>query len=405
MNKKLMAAAVAGALALPGVALAQSSVTISGVIKVGLDNLKIGNPAATRSHSSETRVTDNSSRILFNVTEDLGGGLSAIAQMDLRFSADVDQTVPNGFGAVSSTTRMSGNTFVGIRSKTLGTISLGRLDLHYGSQPDDIAAKAGALMASSVSLMDSTVAGAIAGNTRTPNVVAYDTPNWNGFTARVAYSTNPAGVEADLAATPAGGTALRKGRAWNFAPKYTAKNWGVGYSYWSQKADNFTTVGAAGAINNLGVAGAAAGAATGADQKGQTYSGYYQWGGLKAGLAWNKSETRVAITGVKSSDRTAWTIPVSYTMGKHNIYAHYTKAGNDKTTVANDSAKMIAVAYVYDLSKRTSVGLTYAKITNDVAGNYNFFTNTATGAFGSQNSAPAAGEDPRLIAATIRHAF
>jgi len=92
MNKKLMAAAVAGALALPGVALAQSSVTISGIIKVGVDNLKIGNPGAARSHSSETRVTDNSSRILFNVTEDLGGGLSAIAQMDLRFSADVDQS-------------------------------------------------------------------------------------------------------------------------------------------------------------------------------------------------------------------------------------------------------------------------------------------------------------------------
>jgi len=408
MNKKLMAAAVAGALALPGVALAQSSVTISGIVKVGVDNLKIGNPGAARSHSSETRVTDNSSRILFNVTEDLGGGLSAIAQMDLRFSADVDQTLPNGYGAVSSTTRMSGNTFVGLRSKTLGTISLGRLDLHYGSQPDDIASKAGALMASSVSLMDSTIAGAIAGNTRTPNVVAYDTPNWNGFTARVAYSTNPAGVESDLANVPVtvpATTALRKGRAWNFAPKYTAKNWGVGYTYWSSKADNFTTVGAAGAINNLGVAGAAAGTATGADQKGQTYSGWYQMGGLKAGLAWNKSETRVAITGVKSSDRTAWTIPVSYAMGKHNIYAHYTKAGNDKTTVANDSAKMIALAYVYDLSKRTSVGLTYAKITNDVAGNYNFFTNGANGAFGSQGSAPAAGEDPRLIAATVRHAF
>ena len=405
MNKKLMAAAVAGALALPGVALAQSSVTISGIIKVGLDNLKMGNASAARSHSSETRVTDNSSRILFNVTEDLGGGLSAIAQMDLRFSADVDQTTANGYGAVSSTTRMSGNTWVGLRSKTLGTLTLGRHDLHYGSQPDSIAAKAGALMASSVSLMDSTIAGAIAGNTRTPNVVRYDTPNWNGFTATVAYSTNPGGVEADIANTPAGGTSLRKGRAWNFAPKYTAKNWGVGYSYWSSKNDNFTTPGAAGAVSNLGVTGAAAGAATAGNQRGDVLSGYYQWGGFKAGLAWNSSKTENANTGVKTSDRRAWTIPVSYTTGNHNIYAHYTKAGNDKTTAANDSAKMFAVAYVYDLSKRTSVGLTYAKITNQAAAAYNFFTNGATGAFGSQGSAPAAGEDPRLIAATVRHAF
>ena len=158
---------------------------------------------------------------------------------------------------------MSGNTWVGLRSKTLGTLTLGRHDLHYGSQPDDIASKAGALMASSVSLMDSTIAGAIAGNTRTPNVVRYDTPNWNGFTATVAYSTNPGGVEADIANTPAGGTSLRKGRAWNFAPKYTAKNWGVGYSYWSAKADNFTTTGAAPAITN---AGGAIGAATSVQQ-------------------------------------------------------------------------------------------------------------------------------------------
>ena len=39
MNKKLMAVAVASALAAPGLALAQSSVTISGYVKVGLDNV------------------------------------------------------------------------------------------------------------------------------------------------------------------------------------------------------------------------------------------------------------------------------------------------------------------------------------------------------------------------------
>ena len=40
MNKKLMAVAVAGALAAPGVAFAQaSSVTISGIFKVGADNI------------------------------------------------------------------------------------------------------------------------------------------------------------------------------------------------------------------------------------------------------------------------------------------------------------------------------------------------------------------------------
>ena len=96
---------------------------------------------------------------------------------------------------------------------------------------------------------------------------------------------------------------------------------------------------------------------------------------------------------------------MSYTWGNHNIYAHYTKAGNDKTTAIDDSAKMWAFAYVYDLSKRTSAGVTYAKINNATGAAYNFFTNGNNGAFGSANGAPAAGEDPRLVAFTIRHAF
>jgi predicted porin len=57
MNKKLLAVAVAAAMA-PGVALAQSSVTISGIFKVGIDNLRLGGRAG--SNSSEWRLTDNS---------------------------------------------------------------------------------------------------------------------------------------------------------------------------------------------------------------------------------------------------------------------------------------------------------------------------------------------------------
>src|SRR3954466_10577020 len=46
MKKKLLAVAVAGALAAPGLALAQSSVTISGIFKMSLDNVRIGSPTA-----------------------------------------------------------------------------------------------------------------------------------------------------------------------------------------------------------------------------------------------------------------------------------------------------------------------------------------------------------------------
>lgn len=373
MNKKLLAVAVAAAM-VPGAALAQSSVTISGVFKTGLDNLRIGSRVG--SNTSEWRVTDNSSRMIFNITEDLGGGMQAIAQMDLRFSTDINTTT-----AAASTINTGGNTWVGLRGKSWGTFTMGQHDLHYGKQPDDIATKAGALMASSVSLMDNTIAGAIAGTTRTRNVLRYDTPQWGIFSGTVAYSTNPGGAEADLTAA----NTTRKGNAININPVLTGARWQAGYSYWRQKAD-------------------VAGAATG--QRGDVLYGFYRWGGFKLGLAWNKSRVRSDLAGgVDVARRTAWTIPASYNWGKHTVYGHYTKAGNDKTTAVDDAAKMWAFAYVYDLSKRTSAGVTYAKIRNNAAAAYNFFTNTATGAFGSVGSAPAAGEDPRLIAFTVRHAF
>ena len=64
---------------------------------------------------------------------------------------------------------------------------------------------------------------------------------------------------------------------------------------------------------------------------------------------------------------------------------------------------MIALAYSYLLSKRTSVGLTYARISNDTNAGYNFFTNT--GGLGITNSTLTNGEDGRLLAFTVRHAF
>src|SRR5687767_5266590 len=80
MQKKLLGMAVAAALAVPTAVLAQSAVTISGTFKVGVDHQSVGdkNPART-GKKSEFRVVDNSSQIHFNVTEDLGGGMAAIA--------------------------------------------------------------------------------------------------------------------------------------------------------------------------------------------------------------------------------------------------------------------------------------------------------------------------------------
>lgn len=387
MNKKLMAVAVAGALAAPGVAFAQaSSVTISGIFKVGVENVSYGNAAATRLNKSQTRVVDNSSRILFNVTEGLGNGLNAVAQLDVRFSPDAA-----GFNS-------GGNTWVGLQSKTWGRLTVGRHDLHYGKQPDDIASKAGALEATAVSLMDYIGPNAIANATRTSNVVRYDSPSWNGFNATIAWSANPNGAqEADMTNPVAAGATTRKGDAWNINPSYTNGPWQIGYSYWRAKPDAPAALGVIPASNVI--------AGNQVDQRGDVVYGYYKFGGFKVGLAWNKSKVESAIGGALVAERDAWTIPVSYVWGPHNVYGHYTVARDidDAAGTNNDTgARMISLAYVYDLSKRTSIGLTYSQIRNDANINYNHFTSAS---LGSADAVTANGEDPRIIQATVRHAF
>ena len=89
MNKKLLAVAVAGALSAPVVAFAQSSVTISGNIKMSMQQYKLSNAAAARAgqNTSQSLVHDDSSRIIFNMTEDLGAGLQAIETLLAEHSA------------------------------------------------------------------------------------------------------------------------------------------------------------------------------------------------------------------------------------------------------------------------------------------------------------------------------
>jgi predicted porin len=68
-------------------AFAQSTVTISGFGNLSYDLFSVsqGKAASARtSNKSEDRVTDNSGRIIFASNEDLGGGMRAFWQVDVR---------------------------------------------------------------------------------------------------------------------------------------------------------------------------------------------------------------------------------------------------------------------------------------------------------------------------------
>jgi predicted porin len=88
VQKKLITGAVLGALAgLSGVAAAQSSVTVYGLIDTGVEY--VNNAGANG--GSITRLSSgamNTSRIGFRGSEDLGGGLKAIFQLENGFKLD-----------------------------------------------------------------------------------------------------------------------------------------------------------------------------------------------------------------------------------------------------------------------------------------------------------------------------
>src|SRR5437899_10711039 len=82
MKKSLVAPAALGAVGMAGVASAQSSVTLFGVVDAAVSaysnksQTPLGN-SVTKSQTALTNSGYNSSRLGFRGTEDLGGGLAA----------------------------------------------------------------------------------------------------------------------------------------------------------------------------------------------------------------------------------------------------------------------------------------------------------------------------------------
>ena len=397
MQKKLIAAAIAGLIAVP--ALAQTNVTISGRFAAGYDNYKLSGcdtGPTLGSCDSESRFSDQSSRIIFNVTEDLGGGLSAWGQFDTRFG--IDSAASGGYNG--------GNTGIGLMHKQWGKFTLGHWDVHYQEFTPMEASRAGSLQTllgngimSQVSLGTfPAVLPGVGGNitmangTRTSNLIMWDSPNWNGFTARLGYSTGwLAGSSEGSGYSAAGLGNPGGGDAWTATLRYNNGPWSAGYSYWTADSENEQTGGAY------------------ADQTSNRLWGSYAFAmGLKIGLAWDRSEQDLGIHGVGNVGnfkRTAWMVPINYAWGPHKVYFNYAKAGDSSDTSGVDTgAKAWSVGYDYAFSKRTSAGIFYTKLSNQEAASYNLFANGLSGTTVG-GVAPTVGADVRQWYIGMAHNF
>ncbi len=362
MQKKLIAAAVAGLLAVP--AMAQTNVTISGRFVAGWESYKLSGPGT--GYDTESRVSDQSSRIIFNVVEDLGGGLKAWGQLDQRFGTDL--------GGLAAT----GNTAMGLMG-SWGKFTIGRWDVHYQELVGMEANRAGSLQSIvSFGLMSQVNGTTIANGTRTANLMMWDSPNWNGFTGRLAYSTSAFGANegnTNRANGDPGG-----GSAWTGALRYNNGPWAAGLSHWSGNAESRAV------------------AATVDQRSTRVWLGYTFGMGLKLGISYDRSALENG-GGVADNRRSAWMIPVSYAWGPHKVYFNYAHAGKT-SNMANSKANQWNVGYDYAFSKRTSAGVYYTKVNNNSGGTYDMFALGANGA-----SATAAGEDARQWYFGLAHNF
>ena len=359
MHKKLIALAVASVVS--GGAFAQSNVTISGQVRMSVGQYKLSNLPAGFEASTESRVTDESSRLFIKGKESLGGGSYASFQIENRFSPDL--------GAFSA----AGNTNITLGGNW-GAVAMGRQDLHYGTALESYKAftNQSFLGNGPLAQVNGTV---IALGSRTANAVWYDSPKMSGFSVRLAGSTAFAGAEGS-GLRAAGATDPGKGGAANIALNYANGPIKAGYSYWKATVEGGNTA----AVGN---------------QRGDTLQfGYSFPMGLKAGLAWNKSKLDFT-TGERS--RTAWLLPISYDFGSNRVNFTYLSAGNT-TGVANSGAKAYTLAFGHSLSKRTNIGVSYSKLSNETGATYNLFG-------GGTSTATVPGADVSQLALNVYHAF
>lgn len=179
MKKTAVALAAFGALA--GAAHAQSNVSLYGLVDLYLGKSTTKTTVGTASTTTGTGASLSSgglsgSRWGLRGTEDLGGGLKAIFQLESGFYADTGTSVAAG-GGFNRTSK------VGL-SGAFGSFEMGRQYTQMFLLVDGFDAQGTSSFSATNALFGNTLAPSV----RWDNSVLYTTPNLGGFTGAVQYA-------------------------------------------------------------------------------------------------------------------------------------------------------------------------------------------------------------------------
>lgn len=335
MQKKIIVLAIAAALTAPVLAFAEASV--SGQANMSVDMVNNG----VSGTDSVWQLNSNQSRIIVKGSDDLGGGMSAMWQADARFSMDT--------GNAANARLFDGNSFLGLKSDSLGALAVGRIDTAYKSSTRrldvfyDVAGDNRASLGGLMGRHDS----------RNDNALNYTSPNLGGVT--IAFST----VFGNETATASGSA---KGSLISLAAMY-------------EQGGIYATV----AIDNKKLGDPATGDLAGTvTTSGDTDNAFKVGGGYKMdAFAVNAIvERQTAKANLTQIETTKTNV---YVGGKFNISgtdavrAAFTKGGASSSggVTATDDATQLAVGYEHGMSKATSVYASYVKTTANSVANAN----------------------------------
>ena len=358
MKKSLIALAV---LAASGAAMAQSSVTMFGVVDTGLTYVKGGGAGGTKNYGMHNG-SNSSSRLGFRGVEDLGGGLKAGFWLEGGIGSDVGDgsgagaPAGAGFGFQRrSTVSLMGN-FGEVRLGRDETAAYNKLSAYSNFSVIGVGAFRG---------WNTTVGDGIRQN----NMIAYFTPTFSGFSGGVNYAFG------EVAGNSGAGRYVGGYAAYNNGPLSVT----IGADH-----KNVATL----AVN--GYAGSTV----------ETYGlgASYNFGVAKVnGLVLQAKEKGTAFNSKQTSYALGISAPVG---GVGEVKAQYALYDAKNDTLANTGkAHQLSLGYVHNLSKRTALYGTYSYLKNKNLRALTIGTGNAGG------YTVGAGAASHGVQVGIRHAF
>lgn len=352
MNKKLLAVAIASAMAAPLAMADEGNVTLYGQANASVESY---DGDGTGTNGSKTNVSTNGSRLGVKGWESVGNGLKAIFLMEAAVGLD------NGNG----TGQTDGPLFGGGRDGYVGLEgNFGKVALGFHGQPYKTSTNGLDIFGDTIADYSGVMNGNGSYDSGIGNAIIWFAPEVNGLSAHLQYGVDEtAGSNSDSYGAQVN---------YNNGPLY------VTAAYANVKG----------------------GATANNDRHASKIGGSYTFGGATTFALIYENLSRDSANTTARVDHNAWYGALSHNMGNNTFKLAYARAGDDNN-VAHTGSKQWSVGISHHLSKRSELYALYTNLDNESAAQYNLGTTGSSGAA----TTSAAGLDPSAWAVGMKHSF